>query len=232
MHIPANALVAVTLMALLTGYFRFVTDRYWFKARLGIKVPLTIVLIAASIFLTWQTVRSERASLWLIQAKRAPADSAEQIAALEKAFAADKGNAETARAIGEAFRQQSWQGIGDSEGQAHEAMNWFRQAIALNPYDDSSMLRYGMCLDRIFGSHDEAFEYFNRAIELDSNSYFNDAYMGWHFVQSGDYAAARPWFVRSRRLEWNENPIAETYLKLVNDRLLEAATNLSPVSLQ
>src|SRR5262249_52613529 len=162
---------------------------------LGIKITLTIVLAAVSSYLTWQTARSESASLWLVRAKRAPANSAEQIAALEKAFAVDKKNGEMARAIGEAFRQQSWQGIGDSEGQAREAMKWFQQAISLNRYDDSSLLRYGMCLDRIFGNHDEAFEYFNRAIELDSNSYFNSAYMGWHYVQSGDYAAARHWFL-------------------------------------
>src|SRR5262249_47599045 len=127
---------------------------------------------------------------------------------------------------------QSWQEIGDSEGQAREAMKWFRQAIDLNRYDDSSLLRYGMCLDRIFEKHDEAFEYFNRAIELDSNSYFNNAYMGWHYAQSGDYAAARPWFLRSRRLEWKENPIADSYLKLVDDRMTENATNNNPLGFQ
>jgi O-antigen ligase/Flp pilus assembly protein TadD len=232
MHIPANAIVAVMLMALLTGYLRFATDRYWYKARLGIKVILTMALAAVLSFLTMQTVSSERASLWLVQAKRAPANSVAQIAALEKAFDADRKNGETARAIGEAFRQQSWQGIGNSEEQAHEAMKWFQQAIALNRYDDSSLLRCGMCLDRIFENHDEAFEYFNRAIELDSNSYFNNAYMGWHYVQSGDYAAARPWFLRSRRLEWNENPIADTYLKLVDDRMIEAATSTNPLGFQ
>jgi len=232
MHVPANAIIAVMLMAFLAGYMRFATDRYWFKARLGIKVILTIVLASAASYLAWQTTLSERASLWIVRAKRAPANSAEQIAALEKAFAVDNKNGEIARALGEAYRRQSWEGIGDSEGQAREAMKWFQQAIALNPYDDSSMLRHGMCLDRIFDKHDEAFEYFNRAIELDPNSYFDNAYMGWHYVQSGDYAAARLWLLRSHHLEWNENPIADTYLKLVDDRMMEAATNASPLSFQ
>lgn len=230
MHVPANAIVAVMLMAFLTCYVRFATDRYWFKVRLGIRVILTIVLAGAFSYLAWQTVISEKATLWIVRAKREPANSVEQIAALEKAFATDNKWGETARTIGEAYRQQSWEGIGDSEGQARQAMKWFQQAITLNPYDDSSILRYGMCLDRIFDKHDEAFEYFNRAIELDSNSYFNNAYMGWHYVQSGDYAAARPWFLRSYHLEWNENPIADTYLKLVDDRMMEAATNASPLS--
>lgn len=232
MHVPANAIVAVLLMAFLSGYIRFATDRYWFKPRLGIKAALTIVLAGALSYLTWQTVISERASLWIVRAKRAPANSAEQIAALEKAFAVDNKHGETAQAIGEAYRQQSWAETGDSEEQAREGMKWFQRAIALNPYDDSSMLRCGMCLDRIFDKHDEAFEYFNRAIELDSNSYFDNAYMGWHYVQCGDYAAARPWFLRSRHLEWNENPIADTYLNLVDDRMMETATNANPLSFQ
>lgn len=232
MHIPANAIVAVTLMALLTGYVRFATNRYWFKARIALKIPGTIALAIAFIFLSWQTIHSEKESFSLARAVRAEPASSEQIAALEKAFAIDNKNGNTARTIGEAFRLQSWQGIGDSEQQAREAMKWFQTAIALNPYDDASVLRYGMCLDRVFGQHDEAFDYFKRAVEMDPNSYFNNAYMGWHYVQAGDYAAARPWFMRSKRLEWNENPIANAYLKLVDDRMLEAATNTNPLRVQ
>ena len=43
--------------------------------------------------------------------------------------------------------------------------------------------------------------------------------------RSGDFAAARPWFERSLRLEWQDNPIARNYLQIVNSRMLEAATN-------
>ena len=31
MHIPANAIVAVTLMALITAHWRFATERYWYN---------------------------------------------------------------------------------------------------------------------------------------------------------------------------------------------------------
>src|SRR6185312_16304653 len=41
MHIPANAILAVTLMALLSSYVRFATERYWFTARLWTKTALT-----------------------------------------------------------------------------------------------------------------------------------------------------------------------------------------------
>ena len=224
MHIPANAILAVTLMALLSGFQRFASDGYWVRARLGLKGLLTTVLTAGFAYFTWQTIRSADQALWLIRAQKAAPASPEKIAALEKAFSVEPRNSETAKAIGEAFRLQSWQDDDDYEKQALEAMKWFQRATELNRYDDSSVLRYGMCLDQL-ERHDEALGYFERAVKMDPNSYFNDAYMGWHYVRSGDYAAARPWFVRSRRLEWEDNPVADSYLKIVSEQMAEAASN-------
>jgi tetratricopeptide (TPR) repeat protein len=84
-----------------------------------------------------------------------------------------------------------------------------------------------MCLDQI-GKHDEAFKYFDQANRMDPNSYFNNAYMGWHYVQVEDYAAAMVWLRRSTRMEWDNNPVAHSYLKIAQDQM-EAATNASPL---
>jgi len=46
-----------------------------------------------------------------------------------------------------------------------------------------------------------------------------------HFIEAGEFAAARPWFERSLMLEAHGNPIAERYLKIANERLLQDATN-------
>jgi Flp pilus assembly protein TadD, contains TPR repeats len=80
-----------------------------------------------------------------------------------------------------------------------------------------------MCLDWL-GQTNESDPYFDKAVKLDPNGYFTAANMGWHYVQTGDYAAARTWFERSKRLEWNVNPIADSYLPIVNQKLLEAAS--------
>ena len=226
MHIPANAIVAITLMALLSSYLRFATERYWFTARPILKTLLTAALVAGLVYLGSQAARSADESIWLMRAQKTADASPEQIAALQKAFTVEPKNGDTARAIGEAFRLQSWQNNDDSNEKAVEAMKWFKRAIDLNPYDDSSVLRYGMCLDWT-GKHDEAFAYFDRANRMDPNSYFNNAYMGWHYAQTGDYAAARVWLQRSRALEWSKNPIADTYLQLAQDRLMQSATNTS-----
>src|SRR5205085_9120572 len=44
MHIPANAILAVTLMALVSSHLRFATESYWFRARLGFKVAATVLV--------------------------------------------------------------------------------------------------------------------------------------------------------------------------------------------
>ncbi len=224
MHIPANALVAVTLMALLSSYLRFATERYWFTARIVPKTLLTLALACGLIYLGSQAARSAQESVWLMRADRSKADSDTQITALKNAFAVDPKNFETARSLGEAFRLKSWPFNDGYKVDAEEAMKWFQRAIALNPYDDSSYLRYGMCLDHL-DEHAEAFAYFDRANRMDPNSYFNNAYMGWHYAQIGDYAAAREWFIRSHSLEWQNNPVADTYLKIAEDNMLEIATN-------
>ncbi len=228
MHVPANAMVAVALMAWLTCYLRFATDRYWTTARGGAKGLLTVVIVAGIAYLGWQTVRSTEESHWLIKGKLAKAGSTEEIAALEKAFSMEPKNGETARAIGEAYRLRSWEGMDDYKDEALEAMKWFKRAMDLNPYDDSSLLRYGMCLDQI-DRHDEALTSFSRALQIDPNSYFDNAWMGWHYTRTGDYAAARIWLERSRRLEPTDNPIADSYLRIANQQLIESATNSSPV---
>jgi O-antigen ligase len=228
MHIPANAIVAITLMALLSCYLRFATDRYWFTTGLATKILLTTVLAAGLVYLTNQGARSATESLWLMRAQKAEPASPEQIEALQRAYNFEPRNGDTARAIGEAFRLQSWQNTDDYKEQALEAIRWFKLALADNPYDDSSALRYGMCLDQI-GEHDQALTYFDRANRMDPNSYFNNAYMGWHYVQTGDYAAARVWLQRSRWLESEDNPIADSYLRITQDQMLQAATNSSPL---
>lgn len=222
MQIPANAILAVTLMALLSTHIRFSTERFWFNAPPLVRVLVTIVLLAGLTVLAYTGTRSGKQYLALERASALPAYSPEKTAALEKAFAAEPHNFETAYEIGECFRVQSWEGGDDYAELAQTAIKWFSKAEALNPYDGYSLLRKGMCLDWL-GRYEEAAPYFSRAEDLDPNGYFTVAHVGWHYVQMGQFAAARPWFERSLRLHRKNNPIAETYLELCHRRLLEAA---------
>jgi tetratricopeptide (TPR) repeat protein len=110
-------------------------------------------------------------------------------------------------------------------------MERFALAMKLNPWDAHSFLGYGLCLDWL-GRQSDSWPYFDRAEQLDPNSYFVMATIGLHFVESGDYAAAKPWFERSLRLQWLENDTAHSYLNIANQRLSEAATNEIGAKLQ
>jgi O-antigen ligase len=221
MHIPANAILAVTLMALLSSALRFTTDRYWFTAGIATKTAATLLLLAGLGYLSWQGARRTAEHIWLKRAVHST-DQASARLALEKAFAIEPTNFETAYACGEVLRTESWEGNSNYARLASAAMEWFDRSMKLNRYDGYSYLRYGMCLDWL-GQTDKARPYFDRAVELDPNGYFTVAYMGWHYFQTGDYAAARSWFERSYRLHAEENVIANSYLQIVIDRMLKRA---------
>ena len=227
LHIPANALLGVTLLALLSSNLRFATERYWLNLRLRMKIPLTLVLAGGVVYLAGQEWRRGHEAVWLARAEKLPEYfSPARAAALEKAFAAEPMNFETAYQLGEMYRADSFTGGKDYEAEAREAMDWFARGMKLNPHDAYFYVRTGMCLDWL-GRHDEAATSFNQAEALDPNGYYTVASVGWHYVQTGDYAAARPWFERSLRLDYVHNEIARSYLDLAEQKLIDQATGKS-----
>ena len=261
MHIPAVAMLAVTLMALLTSQLRFATERHWFTAGLATKSLLTLMLLAATACLGLEGWRAGVEHQYLqIAAKSGKKFTRARIAALEKAFAVEPMNFETASEIAESYRMHAFEGNDDFEealkkeladlereenpadtkpqaiapggnsyqAEAQKAMEWYERAMKLNPHNAENWSGCGMCLDWI-GQTEKAGAYFERANELDPNSYFISARMGWHYVQLGDYAAARTWFNRSRLLDASaDNFMPYQYLPVVNQRLEEAA-NPAPI---
>jgi len=227
MHIPANALIAVTLMALLSSHLRFATERYWVTLGPVTKAAASVVISAFVAYLGWQSLHLAHEKFWLARAYVVGLRSSyspAQAALLETAFTIEPRNFETAFAIGEAYRVQSKEGGENYQELAAKAMQWFERAMKLNPWDGYNFLRYGMCLDWVNRSA-ESGPYYDRAEQLDPNGYFTVANIGLHYVETQDYAAARPWLERSARLQGNGNPIAKNYLSIANRKLLEEGTN-------
>jgi len=226
LHIPANALLGVTLLALLSSNVRFATERFWFSLRMPAKIAATLALAAGIAYLGAQEIRRGREALRLARAEQLPDFSPERAAALEQAFAAEPQNFTTAYDLGECFRTQSFVGGQNSEDLAKTAMHWFERGWQLNRYHGFSYLRYGMCLDWL-ERHDEAAPFYNRSDACDPNNYFTAANIGWHYVQAGDYAAAYSWLQRSLRLAPSGNPIAQSYFDLAEQKLRDNATGKS-----
>lgn len=229
LHIPANALIGVTLLALLSSNLRFATEKFWFNLRLPAKIMATLVLLAGIAYLGSQEFRRSREIFWLAQAEQLPNFSPARAATLEKAFAVEPRNFTTTYNLGECYRTQSFDGGENSEALAKTAMLWFERSWQLNRYSGYNYLRYGMCLDWL-ERHAEAAPLFNRAEACDPNNYYIVANIGWHYVQTGDYAAACPWLKRSLQLQPLDNPIAQSYLDLAEQKLRDRASgkNLFP----
>jgi O-antigen ligase len=223
LHIPANAILGVTLLALLSSNLRFATERYWLGARLPVKMIATLGLVAGMVYLSCQGWRRGHEAVWLARAELLPDFSTQRAAALNTAFEFEPMNFETAYNMGECFRTQSFDGGQDYAALAQAAMKWYARGMKLNPHDGYNYLRYGMCLDWL-DRHDEAGPYFNHAAALDPNGYYTAVNIGWHYFQAGNYAAARPWLERSLRLEWHGNNMARFYLDTVERKLVENAS--------
>jgi O-antigen ligase len=224
LHIPANAILGVVLLALLSSNLRFATESYWLNIRPPLKILATAMLATGIAYLSWQECRRGHEQFWLSRAEKTPVPFPDRAEVLEKAFAAEPMNFETTYSIGEAYRVQSFDGGNDYEQLAQTAMDWYSRGMKLDRYDGYNYMRYGMCLDWL-GKHDEAGKKFSVAEALDSNGYYTVANIGWHYFQTGDYSAARTWFERSLRLEvWKDNVIAHSYLELTEQKLMEKAS--------
>jgi O-antigen ligase len=218
MHIPANAILAVTLLALVAGYFRFATEQYWHTVRWPLRIPLMTLLLAgiASLgYATWHRTHELRS---LIAAEHQRPGSAAQTEAYQKAFALRPTNFEAAYNIAEHYRLQAWQGLEGHENLATNAMQWFQKVIDLNPYDPYGPMRYGMCLDWL-RNHDQALPYFQQALKLDPNSYYTRAHLGWHYAQLGDWPKVLEWMNRSLQMKSDAgNVVAWSYIYIANRR--------------
>lgn len=248
LQIPAIALVATALAATLTVQLRFATDAFWIGLRLGTRAALAGAGLLTAAYLASQAARSAREQSCLLQADaterqlrnallelpKVARGTAEHdallrqaselpprlIQQLQSAAAIEDANFQTFYRIGEQFRLESWKGDQRTLPLAAEAMSWFARAMAANPLDPYSPLRYGMCLDWI-GRTAEGALYFEKARQLDPNNYYVLAHVGWHHVQREEYAEALAFFEQSIRLEWMRNPIASRYRQIVRRKLAE-----------
>lgn len=222
LHIPANALAGSVLLALLTSNARYATEQYWMRVRRPAKFVMSTVLGLVVIAFGVQEFRGTREAFWLGRAEGLPNFSPERAAALEKAFGAEPRNSQTAYEIGECYRTQSLEGGSDFIGLGQKALDWYALVMQLNPHDGYGYLRTGMCLDWL-GQTQKSTPFYAEAELRDPNGYYLVANIGWHYVQTGDYAAAQDCFTRSLKL-CGDNAIAKNYLSICEAKLAAAAS--------
>jgi hypothetical protein len=218
MHIPSNAFLAVTLMALIASHMRFATESFWFTARWPLAIAGTLVILGCLSYLVPQALTRSREVALLRRAEKLPDGNPEKIALLKRSFALQPKNFETAFAIGEQVRSLAWVGDDDNQKLAQEAAGWLARTLELNKFLVAAHIRLGMCLDWL-GKHDEAGPHFAKAIEMDPNHWYARMMMGWHEFQIDHFKEARDWMLKSLELTSAHYPAARTYLDLCDKEL-------------
>ena len=221
MHIPANAILAVTLLALVAGHFRFATESHWHTVRWPLRIPVLLILLAGLAYLGHQAWRRTSELRHLVKAQTLRPASTAQTEAYERAFSLEPTNFDAAYNIAENHRLHAWRGLEGHQSLTTNAMQWFQRAMALNPYDPYPPMRYAMCLDWL-GQHDNALHYYERALKLDPNSYYTRAHMGWHYAQLADWPKVLEWMNRSLQMRGDPaNTVAWQYIFIAEARLRE-----------
>lgn len=203
MHIPANAAIAVIIMAFITGYWRFVTDRYWLAPGWPGKIVLTVLIAGGGGWLAAQGIQRGTETYWNNRAQNDSLPVDTRVAAMEKAYQADPTDYVTAYSLGEYFRLASQEGNPGYEALATKAMDWYDKSMKFNPLDAYIPMRYGMCLDWL-GRTNEATPYFEKAEALDPESTHVAYFMGRHYMELGNYPKASEWFTHSFDIKYNK----------------------------
>ncbi|NBV21335.1 MAG: hypothetical protein EBS05_05360 [Proteobacteria bacterium] len=219
-HIPANALAAVTLMALLAAHWRYATSQVHVPLGLAGRVAITVLGLGVAVWLGRTATARGIENRLLVRSQDPQGTASRQLELLRQAHAVEPGNAETCFMIGEVLRVTAWDRPAGYEQLATEAMQWFERAWRLNPYDGYSRLRYGMCLD-LLGKPQQATGYILKALELDPNGTFTLTHVGWHYCQLEDWAKAREYLRRASTMPTLDPTMNDIFLRLAEERLAE-----------
>lgn len=219
-HIPANALAAVVLMALLAAHGRFATSSYHVPAGLAGRLAVTVIGLVGAVWLAHRSTLRGFEAVWLAQAYSSKATLGQQAELLRRAHAWVPTNPRTVFGLGEVLRVQAFERPAGYPVLAEQAMQWFAQAAQLNPLDPYARLSHGMCLDLI-GQRQAATQHFLAALALDPNGYFTLSHVGWHYCELEDWATARKHLQRAKEVPVPDYTIANIYFQLAEQRLAE-----------
>jgi O-antigen ligase len=218
MQIPANAILLLTVVALIATQIRY-SDRFWIGRGYLTRPLATAFLLGAVVVLGLNEGKRWKENQALAKAQKAETFQA-QVAGYKAVVALEPGNAEIMTHIGDLLRTTSLRGDSGYEAQAKEAIDWYEKASKVNPYSPYNVLWTGVCYDWL-GQTNEGGIWIDRALAMDPNNQHIMAYKGWHYINLGDYATAEEWLWKCLRLGYEE--FAARYVEIVQQRRAQPA---------
>ncbi len=218
LHIPANALWLVTLMALTVAPSANPTEGRYREFHTPGRFALAFTVIVAAAGLGWVGVRfslsARDTALGYNSSQEFEWDQAQTF--YERARRHDPGNPEPLAEIGDAYRIQSSlvdapEDRREQRRLAHLAADSYRKSLRLNPYQSEVMLRLAAAYE-LAGDIGSAARTYAHALAVDPNNAFSWLRLGMFGHRQGDIAGAIKALRRSQQLNTVE-PVADQYLK-------------------
>ncbi len=212
LHIPAIAVAASIVAALLASHLRHATERFWFGAGLFSRILLTLTTASVLVWLSGEvwTLGREGVALNRASAQRVVTDT--YIANMKAAALARPDNPKTAFQLGENLRRASFDGEIAWRELAMEAVEWLDRAAVLDPYSARTQLALGQT-HRWLRDPDKAAIALQKAEQLGPNDIEIASNLAWYALQDGHIEDARRLAKRSLELQWWSNDMARAVLE-------------------
>ncbi len=211
LHIPAIAVTAALLAALLAAHIRFATERFWLTPNIVVRLALTLAAIGTFVWMMPVALAFGREGLVLNRIARAQEVTPELIADLELASRQMPDNARTAYELGENLRRLSLLGEDSWRDLAVRAADSLQQAARLNPYDARIRMALGQTY-RWLNEPDQADAEFLQAYQLGPNDVVIATTLAWYAFQQGRPEDARRLAAQSLDWQWWSNDLAREVL--------------------
>jgi len=212
LHIPAIAVAASLVAALLASHLRHATERFWFGAGPFSRVLLAVATGAVVYWLAGEVWTFGREGLALNRAAVQKEVTDTLIADLKAAAAARPDNPRTAYELGENLRRASFEGEVTWRELATEAVQWLERAAVLDPYSARTQLALGQT-HRWLRDPEKGAIALQKAEQLGPNDILIASNLAWYALQDGRLEEARRLAKRSLEWQWWSNDMARAVLE-------------------
>ena len=221
MHVPANALTAVALFALVISCQRFVDESCWLKQTPFVRGVVSVLILIFAGMLVFDAVQSTRVHRLVQMAKNYQGTVEGRDTLYREAMEISPRDWSIALKRANALLDYGYPAETENHRISLErAAGIYEQAIKENPWRYELEAGLGQTLI-LLGKNEQGMQHAKRALELYPNGSRTHAIYGWCALYSRDYELAVKHLENSIHLRNEGNDFAKNWYKIAQQRLSE-----------